>query len=380
MKVLVLTDFFYPRYGGVAAHVHGLTRALKLYYNDIKPVILTSAGNRKEVASFDGIPVIRFPYSIETTLMFNLERVTRELKYIISEIKPDLMHVHHAFSPMGISIPWISKSLKIPAILTNHSIPMGYYITRKVWYGLGRFLRTYSYLKSLRHYKHVIAVSHLAADFISKFYHGKITIIPNAIFTDEFNVNVDRRDLGISDDEYVILMVGRASIKKGFELAIISMRRIVKALPNVHLYIIGLTGWQKNMVEKMAKLMKLENNIHVLGYVPRSELIKYYKAADIFLHTAYGGESFGIVLLEAMASGTPIVATSGDGLKHVLEKSGAGVCLDYPSPSMISEVVLRILMNDELRRKMSINALKYVKRYSWKIIIKDIVRIYSEVL
>ncbi len=380
MRILLLTDFFYPRYGGVATHVHGLSKSLKLYAKGFEPVILTSAGSNNSVDHFDGIPIVRYPYSIETTLMFNLERVTKRLRYIVKAIEPDIMHVHHAFSPMGLSVPWISKSLGIPAILTNHSVPIGYYITRRVWYTLGEFLRSYSLLKSLRHYKHVIAVSKVAADFISKLYPGKITIIPNAIFLEEFNINANRSELGIEKDESVILMVGRASFKKGFELAILSLREVVKKIPNANLYIIGLSGFQRNLIERMARLLHLENNVHVIGFVPREKLVKYYKVSDVFLHAAYGGESFGIVLLEAMAAGLPIVSTHGDGLKHVLGNSGAGICIDYPSPKIIARALIKVLLSKELREKMRNNALRFVKKYSWSNIIKDIVSIYREVL
>lgn len=380
MRVLLLTDFFYPRYGGVATHVHGLSKALKLYTNSFEPMILTSAGVRNTVDFFDGIPVIRYPYSIEATLLFNLEKVTKGLRYIIKTIEPEIMHVHHAFSPMGLAVPWISKSLGIPALITNHSVPIGYYVTKRIWYNLGEFLRTYSLLKGLRHYKHVIAVSQVAKDFISKLYTGKITIIPNAIFLEEFNIKASRSELGIGNDEYVVLMVGRASIKKGYELAILSMREVIKEINNAHLYIIGLSGVQKNLILKLAKLMNMERNVHVLGFISREKLIKYYKIADVFLHTAYGGESFGIVLLEAMASGLPIVSTQGEGLKPVLENSGAGICVDYPSPRIISRALIKMLTNRDLREKMRVNALKFVKKYSWKKIIRSITRIYEEVL
>ena len=376
MKILLVTDFFYPRYGGIATHVHGLAKSLeKIGY---APIILTTAGNKTGFDTYDGIPVYRYPSPVALTFLVGLEKLRKNIKFIVSTINPDILHAHHAFSPLGTITPLIGRELNIPTVLTNHSIPPAYYSAKELWYRVAKLLRTYSILRGLRAYNRVIAVSHVAADFISKFYHGKITIIPNAIFLEEFNVNVSRKELGIPEDDFVVLMVGRSSPRKGYEVALLAFKKVVKKMPNAHLYVIGVSGFQKAFIIGLAKLMKIEENVHVLGYLPRETLIKYYKVADVFLHAAYGGESFGIVLLEAMAAGTPIVSTSGDGLKAVLKNSGAGICVDIPSPIKISASIIMLLKDPELRRRMGENGKNYVKRYSWDYVIREIKNVYTE--
>ena len=380
MRIVLLTDFLYPRYGGISTHVEGLVKAL--IREGHKAIVITTAGDKRGFDKLDDmITVYRDPAPVLTTLIFNIERLKKRIESVIGKIDPDILHAHHAFSPMGIITPEIGKKLGIPTVLTNHSVPFGFYVARYQWYTIAKLLATFSALRSLRMYDRVIAVSPVAAEFISKFYRGKIHIIPNAIHLDEFDkIEASKEELGLNKDEPLILMVGRASLKKGFELALLAFKKVVDEVPNARLFIVGLTGFLRSYINGLVKFLKLEENVYIPGYVPRETLIKFYKAADVFIHTAYGGESFGIVLIEAMAAGTPIVSTAGDGLKHVLENSGAAICLDVPNPSTLAKAILKLLNDEDMRRSMSIAGRKYVKKYSWSRIVKRIIEIYNQLV
>ncbi len=378
MKIAILTDFFYPRFGGIATHIEGL--AHNLLKEGWNPIVVTTAGKKPCLDFLNLIPIIRIPAPVTSTLMFNINGLKTRVLKTIQVINPDIIHAHHAFSPMGIIASLISKQLGIPSILTNHSIPPGYWENRYGWYLLAKLLRTYTILKSIKMYDEVIAVSPLAADFISKFYPGKIHIIPNAIDLDEFRIKARKSELGIDNDSPIILMVGRSSPRKGYELALLTLKILMKKLGDIKLIIAGPTGIHRSYLRTLAKLLRVEKNLWLPGYLPRKKLLILYKVADIFLHVPYGGESFGIVLLEAMAAGIPIIATKGNGLRYVLEKSGAGICIPNPSPAKLSNTIMYLLENEELRRKMSQSGQNYVKKFSWRNVIKCIIGLYEKLL
>jgi glycosyltransferase involved in cell wall biosynthesis len=154
----------------------------------------------------------------------------------------------------------------------------------------------------------------------------------------------------------------------------------LKIYPNSRLLIAGPSGWIAKYITVTAKLFGIQDKVKVLGFIPRVELIKLYKAADIFLHLPWGGESFGIVLLEAMASETPIVASSGDGLKYILERSGAGIVVTSYNPQEIVKRIVKVLKDDGLRERLIVNGKRFVERYSWDKLVKDVINVYEAVL
>ena len=144
--------------------------------------------------------------------------------------------------------------------------------------------------------------------------------------------------------------------------------------------IIGPTGFTYNYLEKWARLLKIRDNVRFLGYIPRRELFKIYQQADLLINTSYGGESFPMIFLEALALGVPIVSTVGGALKRIFSKSGAGVFLGKMDHIALAGAIINLLKNPEKLEEMRMRGRAFVRRYDWHRIIKQVFRVYNEAL
>jgi phosphatidylinositol alpha-mannosyltransferase len=116
------------------------------------------------------------------------------------------------------------------------------------------------------------------------------------------------------------------------------------------------------------------------GYVPASELPRYYASCDIFCSPATGDESFGIVLLEAMASGKPIVATSIDGFREVVTHGRDGLLVERKSSRQLSYALQTLINNPALRQEMGQAGLQKARRYDWERVIDEVTDVYRQAI
>ncbi|MGQ4892018.1 MAG: glycosyltransferase family 4 protein [Candidatus Njordarchaeia archaeon] len=380
MRIVLASDFFFPRSGGISVHLEHLAKYLVRSGHRVYIVTTSGVNPCLEVAD-DGFGVIRLPFPLYSNLLIPKRELVVGLRHVIERVDPDLVNVHHAFSPVAVSIPRALSNYSLPKVLTNHSVSIGFDAYRNhQLFRIARILSTYTVLRSIRGYDRVIAVSKIAADFIQNFIDKPVDIIPNGVDLEEFEVRGSKGDFGLDDDTNLIIMVGRSTLKKGYELGLYVFKQLLKIYPNSMLLIAGPSGWIAKYIMITAKIFGIQDRVKVLGFIPRVDLIKLYKAADVFLHLPWGGESFGIVLLEAMASKTPIVASSGDGLKYILEKSGAGLIVTSYNPQEIVNSIVKVLKDDELRERLITNGERFVKQYSWDRLVRKVLHVYKSVL
>ena len=372
----LVTDFFYPEIGGVQTHVQDL--AMTALKNGYDVSIITTVGRKFSVEYIDALKIVRVPFPKYSGFV-GIAGLESKYKKIMSRLKPDIVHAHHAFSPSGIIAGKAAKSLGIPAVLTNHSIPVGYEAFRRIWHYISNWLSTIPALKNLRKYDAAIAVSKPAAEFLKYFYSGHIRIVPPPIDYDIFNINVKKSEVGFDESEKIVLYVGRLEFKKGIEFAIYAFRIVAKVMPEAKLVIIGPDetpyAWH---LKKLVEVWGLKRKVIFLGKVSKEKLCKYYVASDIFIFPSYGGESFGIVLLESMASGTPIVTTIGGALAPYIKKYRLGYVTGF-NTRRFAAAIIRLLDDDEHRRKMGERARLFAKIFSWDRIFRKIEEIYEEV-
>jgi phosphatidylinositol alpha-mannosyltransferase len=125
---------------------------------------------------------------------------------------------------------------------------------------------------------------------------------------------------------------------------------------------------------------KIKENVFFEGYVATEDVPKYYASCDVFCSPAVGGESFGIVLLEAMATGKAVVASSIDGYNRVIEDGEDGVLVEPENPRSLAESLIEVLTNEELSRKLSIRGREKAMMHSWPRVTKRIEAFYYETM
>ncbi len=295
----------------------------------------------------------------------------------------DIIHLHHPFI-FGAEMIWVvSKLRKIPYVLTHHNdlIGDGYrrYLfdaysavsTRMIFGGAARFA--------------VVSKDHAAHCRLSPIFLKRrlvIVEVPNGVDVELFNPGVDgttiRQHYNIPNDAFVILFVGaldRAHHFKGVDYLIEAFALIPdhKAL----LMIVG-DGDLRQQFEQLAALSGVADRVIFTGVVPNEELPPYYTAADIFVLPSFPPESFGIVLIEAMACGLPVIAHNIPGVRSVVDDKGNGLLMQPGNKAALVKSIEYLLADPEIRKDIGINArVKVEAKYTWSNAASKLLDIYD---
>jgi len=296
------------------------------------------------------------------------------------DVEYDVLHVHDWLTaPAGISFKhFLSK----PMVLTVHSTEYGrsslhspdsYAIDGIEWWA------TYEANK-------IIVTTDFMRREVCDHFHvpwEKVEIVPNGIDLRKFPEGVDRdavrRRYGIHANEKLVLCVGRLVPQKGVEFLIRAVPLMVSRHPEAKFVIVG-DGWLKSHLEYLARSTEHGWKISFTGFIPDSELVALLKSADVLVVPSIY-EPFGIVAIEGMAAGVPVVATQIGGLGEIIEQNKTGLLVYSRNPDSIAWGVDRVLSDPNHSKWLTQNALEKVqKTYSWEAIAMKTIKIYEEVV
>ncbi len=216
----------------------------------------------------------------------------------------------------------------------------------------------------------------------------KLKMVYPGVDPKKFNPNLDgsfiRKKYDCTGDP-VLLTVCRLVERKGIRYLIDALPSIKKEFPKVQLVIAG-DGPKINTLMTQAKQLGVMNNTIFVGTVPDKELPYFYAIADVFILPSIidskgDTEGLGVVMLEAMASGVPVVASKVGGIPEALNNGKAGVLIEQKNPNQISESVISLLNDDELRKSLIKRGREWViNTFSWDILAKQIIDIFRNSL
>lgn len=384
MNICMLSWEFPPRIvGGIASHCYGLSKSLVAQGCYVHVVTLDFPGAAAE-EDVKGVKVHRVP--VETghpnfllwSMIFN-HFMEKKVAALGSLSRFDIVHFHDWLTaPAGIA----SKHfLSRPLVATYHSTergrsqgvsdPDGFTISGLEWWGLYEAER-------------LITVSRSMADRICNEYQvprGKLRVIPNGVDPAQYEMQVNRavvrRRFGLSTHDRLVLFVGRLVPAKGVEHLISAAPRISRRYPNTRVVLVG-EGWQRRQLEEHARTTAENWRIIFTGFRPTVEVIELMHAADVLVVPSVY-EPFGIVAIEGMACGIPVVASNVDGLSEIVEHMKTGVHIYPRSPDSIEWAVDQIFSNQKLAEEIAYNARRsIVDRYTWESVAKSTISVYEE--
>ena len=369
MKVLIVADDFYPHTGGVPEHMLYLWQCLRKMGHDAM-ILAPSFGNNYPYVDENIVRMGRgmlIPKN-QSFSVLNLGFVTIpwKLRRFLTREDFDIIHIHGPLSPV---LPYYvlkySHTKNFVTFHAAHADSLGYLLWEPV---LEQYFRKISGL---------IAVSEVARDSVSKYFPGNYRLIPNGIDTDRFRPDVE--PIAYLDKfSPIILFVGRFEPRKGLKYLLQACPMILKEFPEAKFVVVGagvLEHYYRSYMEGF-----LEEHVIFAGRVSPEELPKYYASCDIFCTPATGGESFGIVLLEAMASGKPIIAADIPGYRTVMQDGEQGLFFNTCDPGSLAEKAIDVLKNKKRMKEMGIKGREKALTYDWEIVTKKVVDYYSEVL
>ena len=367
MKVGLVSPYDFATAGGVNDHVRHLALQLQELGHETRifgPSSKTDVGVDRAHFYRIGTPIaIRANDSVaRITLSFHLANQVAE---IIGRERFDVLHFHEPLMPaLPMTMLRMSTTANVGTFHAFARSNVGYFYGRPI-------LQPY-----LAHLHRAIAVSEPARDFVARYFPGfPMRVIPNGI-----DLEVYRPGLApirhLRDENVNILFVGRLEKRKGIGDLLRAYRAMTERVPNVRLIIVG-DGPLHGRVESYVSRHRLANVI-LAGYVPNSVKPRYYNSADIFCAPATGAESFGIVLLEALASGLPVVATEVPGYMSVLEPGRDSITVPAKNWRELAASLVILARDADLRRRLSEYALQKARRYSWDMVASEVVEVYHD--
>ena len=365
MKVALISfhSFYHP--GGVKSHIFGLAKEFKKRGIEVK--IIVPRRKRSENYGKDVILLgTSFPVMLagtETDLVVNFNPLA--IENVLKKEKFDVLHFHNFTIPSAFQILERSDSLNILTIHAN---------TER-----SKFLKNSGFIylcKKIVQWKvdGLIGVARLNLDRTEDFKKPK-TVIPNGIDLEKFHTQVPGLKK-FSDDKINILFLGRVEERKGLIYLLKAYKLLEKLSIPLRLIVVG-EGPLKEDSEKWVRANGLKNVVFE-GKASEEKIAAYYKSCDIFCSPAIFGESFGIVLVEAMACGKPVVAFANQGYKGVLENTKGERFLAKPKNHKDLAGKLEILIkNQSLRKEMGQWGIKEARKYSWQKIAGRVLSFYQ---
>ncbi len=292
---------------------------------------------------------------------------------LISKYNPEIIHAHWLI-PQGVIAAMLKKD-NINPIVTIH--------------GSDLFPLKNRFFKSMQ--RNVIKNCHICtvnseatkSELLKRFpeHKNKVVVIPMGVDTSLFRKrDVKSRFTQYSNDK-IILFVGRLNEQKGVEYVIKAMPVINKKIKNSKLLIIGEGNYGKGLQE-VTNFLKLDN-VKFLGPINQKELADYYNLADVFvlpsITSKIGTEGLGLVLLEAMSCGTPVIGTNTGGIPTIVKNNQTGILVKEKDKDELAQGIIKVLSDVKLRRKLSKNGIKFVRNnYSWDIIAQKFDDLYKK--
>lgn len=385
MKIGMLTWEYPPRIvGGIARHCHDLAIALATLGHEVHIFTLDFPGAPAFEETAEGVKIYRVaselghPNFLTWVLLFN-HFIEKRMAEVSQKIKFDVLHVHDWLTaPAGVTS---KHSIGKPMILTMHSTehgrsgihnPDSHTIDGIEWwanYEASKVIATSGSMKSE-------VCDHFRLPW------EKVEIIPNAIDSSKYHGSVDRGAVraryGVQPHEKLVLSVGRLVPQKGIEYLIQAVPNVAWRYPEAKFVIVG-EGWYRDHLQYVAGTTGQAWRINFTGFIPDHELTALTLSSDVLVMPSIY-EPFGIVALEGMAAGIPVVASQVGGLAEIIEHDKTGVLVYPRNPDSIAWGITHVLSNPDHARWLAQNARKTLqKAYSWKVIAKKTVKLYKEV-
>lgn len=344
-------------------------------------VFTTSIDSKNSVELYPNMKVHRHGTSLK------IASANPSIKLIYNPLKYD-MDIVHAHSPIPYSdLPALlyAKRKNLPFILTYQfdGVETGGSFARNAGVSLYNKLFIHKVLKSA---DTIIATtkSYAKESPFLRRYLEKIVVIPNGINIEEVTTPVTKKKsreiLGLPQDSELILFFGSLVEYKGPDILLKAFKLVKNNFKNVKLIFAG-RGHMDQQLKETAKQMKISDDVIFTGFVEDDEKPLYYKAADIFcLPSTTLAESFGIVNLEAMAAGLPIVSSDLGGIPDIVKNGVNGILAKPYDFEMVAEHLTKLLNNEELRQEMGQNGLEMVKNYTWDEVTTKTEELYKKII
>ncbi len=373
MKLALVSpyDFAYP--GGVTEHVASLAEQFRASDHEVHIIAPSSDEDDEPTATGDAL-VHRIGRVVSIPANGSVARITLSLraylqaKRLLQAENFDLIHLHEPLMPaLPLTVLRHSNTTNIGTFHAFRVRPLTYFYSKPILQPFYRKLHGH------------ITVSTAAREFIGEYFPADYRVIPNGIDFDRFYQPAPPLEQ-LADGRPTVLFVGRLEKRKGLRFLLRAWPRVLAQVPDARLVVVGRGRPLEGYRRFAARQGWSPSDVVFAGYVPGEDLPRYYQAADVFCAPNTGQESFGIVLLEAMAAGAPIVASDIPGYRDVLAHGEQGLLVPPQDSEALADALGRVLHAPEMRQNMRLHGQAKARLYDWPRISAQVLDYYADVL
>lgn len=374
MKIGLVTPYDWSYPGGVRDHVWHLANEFIAMGHDVRIMAPASGPKGKLTEKY----IYKMGWTTPIPINGSIARIMLDpslalrVRRVLQREHFDVIHVHEPLVP-GLSQAVLRCSRTVTVGTFHAASYPSIYSTSNLAYA-----STYPFLRPLfRRLAGCITVSTTALKFVSRYFPADYRVIPNGVNLEHFSPNVLPLPQ-FMDGKQNILFVGRFEKRKGAKFLLRAIPYIRERFPQTRFIFVGegrlRRGFQK-FVEKQGW-----QDVVFTGYVSDEDLPRYFASAHVFCSPATGGESMGIVLLEAMASGKPVVASNISGYATVVNHGVDGLLTTPRNSDELAWTIGYLLENEPLRQQFIRAGLQKAREYAWPRVAEHIMDYYYELL
>lgn len=360
MKIALVSPYDFSRPGGVVTHINALSQEFRARGHDVRIIAPCSADGDlaypyliKASGSVQAVP-----YSGAVAPISLSPRIYRRVKRVLKQEQFDVIHLHEPLSPVLplVVLRHIGISPGSLLVGTFHA-----YQESGKGYALGKPI----FRRFINRLDGRIAVSEAARDYVARYFPGEYVIIPNGIDLERFGGPQVQPLEPCMDDRLNVLFVGRLERRKGFEFLLRAFAGVQAVLPETRLLVVGAFSRQDAApYQALSRELGLRH-VRFIGPVSDQDLPRYYRSCHLFCAPSIGFESFGLVLLEAMAAGVPVVASDIRGYRAVLTDGQAGRLVPPQDARALAEAIIQLLQDPARRQVMGRQGQSQAQEYTW---------------
>jgi glycosyltransferase involved in cell wall biosynthesis len=381
LRILMISDVYFPRVNGVSTSIRTFRRELLARGHEVTLIAPAYPGHSDTDSNILRIKARQVPMDPEDRMMrrHQIDALWPTLK----QQRFDVLHIHTPFIAHYAGL-YLAKQLKIPVVETYHTFfeEYLYHYIPLVPRALMRLIARRVTVSQCNAVQQIIAPSRAMLEALQHYgVQSPIAILPTGLEANQFKPGDGARFRtrhGIEQDRPTLLYVGRVAHEKNIDFLLHCFKRVHAALPNALLIVTG-EGPAREHLRALARKLQLESAVKFIGYLERdTELLDCYRAGDLFVF-ASRTETQGLVLLEALAQGTPVVSTMHMGTRDVLHNT-QGTHIVAEDQHDFSQACISLLQNTAARKQLAAHAPHDAERWSSREMTGRLVQLYSEVI
>ncbi|MBQ9171580.1 glycosyltransferase [Candidatus Saccharibacteria bacterium] len=413
MRVLIATAVYYPMVNGVAVFSHNLATGLAQRGNEVA-VICPSQTGKNHLKTEDGVkvhylkstqarvypdqihdvpakkkllgkemPHLFYKHSLRVSVF-----PARQIKKIMKAFKPDVVHVQVS-DPIGLSVVSYARKMNVPVVTTEHNQPEVFteplHMPKLIKKPVDAMLSSYFYSRQKKSDFVTMPTKQAIDNLIlsrKKEFKVPVAAVSNGVDLSNFKPGKASDEIyekyKIRKNVPTVVYVGRVDPEKKVGLVVDAFSKVLEKLPEAQLVVVG-DGVDRLRIEQNVKKLGALKSIRILGRVLQPDLYELYRVGDVFA-TASEIETQGIVLIEAAASGLPLIAVNAGAVSEVCITGKNGFLCEPKNVEQISDSIYNILSDKELQKKYSKASLEIAAEHDLEKTIDKFLNIYSRVI